>query len=60
MACGVMFYSAESSRSSRMVTNVDLAKEVGEMKKNVEEKTRLLDEAIEEMKDKLKEMEDVA
>ena len=51
--------SNSSSESSKMVTNVEVEKEVDEKKKLMEEKTRLLDESIEEMKDKLKEMENV-
>ena len=53
-----MLYIPDSSGSSKMVTNVELGKEVDEQKTLIEEKTRILDEAIEEMKDKLKEMED--
>ena len=50
MGCGGMMYSTKSSRSSRMVTNVELENEVHEKKNPMEEKTKLLDEAIEEMK----------
>lgn len=59
MACGGMLYSNKSSGSSKMVTNAKLAKEVDEKNNLIQEKTILLDEAIEEMKDNyLKEMED--
>ena len=58
VAYGGMLYSTKSSESSKMVTNVELAKDLDEKKNIMEEKTRLLDEPIEEMKDKIKEMED--
>ena len=60
VACGGMLYSNESSVSSKMVTNVELAKEVDEKNKLMEEKTRLLDKVIKDMEDKLKEIEDIA
>ena len=53
-------YSIESSGSSRMVTNEKLAREVDEKKKLTKEKTKILDEALEEVKNKIKEMVDAA
>ena len=46
----------ESIGESTMVTNMELAKEIGEQK----EKKRLLEEALKEMKLKLEEIVDVA
>ena len=51
-----MVQPTQSSGSSKIVTNVELDKEVEVQKKAMNEKTRLLDEAIEEMKEKLKEV----
>ena len=43
-----------------MVTNVELDKEVEEKNKELEEKSILLDEALEEVRKKLKEVAEVA
>ena len=55
-----MLQPTKSSGFTRMVTNLEFAKEVEEQKKAVNEKTRLLDEALAEMKDKLKEVVEAA
>ena len=46
MAFSGMLYSIESCGSSNMVAKVELEKEVDEKNKLIEEKKRLLDEAI--------------
>ena len=51
-----MLQPIESSGSTRRMTNVDFYKELEEQKKSINEKSRLLDEALVEMKEKLKEV----